>query len=635
MASLHKILGIKKDDSIIKIFNKIGYIELSIIVLCIFLALFHIYTSGTGTLSALRHRSFHVLVMTIIIFLYTSTASKSKIYKSISFIFSLVSIATLIYTFTYANEIPIHQGNPTDADMFFGTATIVIILEATRRTVGWAISIIALLFIIYTIAGPWMPGWLAHAPYSWSEIISNQFIETVGIWGTPVATMSTFIIIFLIFAGLLVESGMLKVFVEIAMRLVGRQTGGAAKATVLGSAVIGSLSGSAAADTLIVGSAMIPAMKESGYSKEDAGAIQAAAGTGAQFMPPIMGASAFIIATFLGIPYISVCKSAIIPALLFFMNLIVVAHFLAKKEKISTFSEERILAIKWINILKRIYQTFPIILIIYLLISGLSPMIAGYYAILFTLAISYIMPETAFNIRKIICGLNRGIRSAMPVTMACASAGIIVGCVMQSGLGYTLSSSLVSLSNGNIYYLLPMVLIASVMLGFGMTTVGVYIILATLVSPAMIELGVQPIAAHLFPFYFGVMSAITPPVAVAAYSVSGLTYASPWDTAIRAFKYVIPSLIIPFIFVAQPELCFIGHWKNVLIITVSTGLSLYLIAALIVGHMRVYLKLYEYGLIIITIILLLYPSLATKLLGLLMVLLIELGQKKQEKSKLQ
>ncbi len=612
------VIGIPQDQSFKEFLSKKGGKLLwTITILCVALALFHIFTSGYGTLSALRHRSLHVLVMIIIIFLSTGLSAKNKstLYFAFSMFLALLSLITLFYVFPYADEIPLHEGDPTMADMIFGTLAIFLTLEATRRTVGVALSIIALVFMVYTIAGPWMPGWLGHASFTWSEVISNQFVEAEGLWGTPVATMATFIIIFLIFAGLLVETGMLRIFVDLAIRLVGRQVGGAAKAAVIGSAIVGSLSGSAAADTLIVGSAMLPGMKKAGFPDEEAGAIQAGAGTGAQFMPPIMGAAAFIIATFLGIPYIMVCKGAIFPALLYFFSFGVVCHYLAKKLHVKKLTPEDIAAVTWKSIFERSYQLIPIILIVGLLVKGLSPMYAGFYATLSVIVISFFRKDTRFTLFRLIAALESGIRSAALVTMACAAAGIVVGSIMQSGLGYTLSSSLVTISHGSLLVLMPLVMIVSVMLGFGMTTVGVYIIVATLVSPAMIELGVEPIAAHLFPFYFGVISAITPPVAVAAYSVSGLTGASPWNTGMKALKFALASLAIPFVMVTQPELCLIGTLPSIVVTITATAIGIFFIVPAVLGYMERDLRWYERVLMVAAGIMLFFPSIPLRIAG--------------------
>jgi TRAP transporter 4TM/12TM fusion protein len=613
--------------------KKGGKLVWLITILCVVIALFHLFTSGFGTFSALRHRSLHVLGMMIIIFLSTGipARNKSKLYFGFSILLSVLSLITLLYIVPNADEIPTHEGNPTALDMIFGTLTLFLVLEATRRTVGPALAIIALIFIFFTIAGPWLPGMLGHSAFTWSEVINNQFIATEGIWGTPTATMATFIIIFLIFAGLMVECGMLKIFVDLAKRLVGRRIGGPAKSAVMGAAIVGALSGSAAADTLIVGSAMLPGMRKAGYPAVESGAILAGCGTGAQIMPPIMGAAAFIIATFLGIPYIAVCKAAIFPALLYFLAFYVVGHILAKEMNIQRLTPEEIAAVSWKSIIARLYMLIPIILIIALLVMGWSPMYAGFYAALSVVFLSFFNKSMRFSLMSLVKALEGGIRSAFSVTMACAAAGIIVGCIMQSGLGYTLSSSLVSMSGNSLIVLMILSMIVALILGFGMTTVGVYIIVATLVAPAMIKIGVVPIAAHLFPFFFGVISAITPPVAVAAYSIAGLTGASPWSTGMKSLKFAAATFIIPFVMVYQPQLCLVGTWQSNIYTILAIGLSVTFLTVAILGYMEKALKNYERVLMFIAGVMMCFPSIPLRVAALVLAGIIYVLQKKAAK----
>ena len=587
------VIGIPESKSILDFFKEKGVLASIVMLLCVIIALFHIVTSGTGTLESLQHRSTHVFAMLAIILLVSSLKKPGKRYLALNIGLVLLTFACWLYVFINSQQISLRLGSPTQLDLTIGTITILLVLEGTRRTVGPALSIIALLFLIYTGLGPWMPGILRHALFSFEEIINVQFLDMNGLWSVPVATMSTFIIIFLIMVGLLIETGMLSVFVDLAAKLVGRATGGAAKASVMASCFIGSLTGSAAADTLIVGSMMVPPMRKVGYSDKFAGGIQAAASSFAQFMPPVMGASAFIIAAFLGIPYITVCKSAAIPALMCFFSFFMIAHFVAQRDRLRVLSKEEVKAVSWGSILKRLYLLIPIGMVVVLLVRGWSPMYAGFIAVLSTIALSFTRKDTRFTLVKFCSGLERGIRSAFTVAMACAAAGLVVGAVMQSGLGFMLSASLVSISHGYLFILLPLVLVVSILLGFGMTTVGVYIIVSCLVAPAVIELGAVPLAAHLFPFYFGVISAITPPVAVAAYAVCGLTGASPWSTGVTALKLSIPCLCVPFIFVTQPGLLLMGSPIDIAFTLITTAIGVGLFAAAIAGYLIRSLKVYE------------------------------------------
>ncbi len=613
---LKSILGIPESKSIQDVFKEKGPLAVVITTLAVIIALFHIYTSYAGALEALRHRSIHLIFIMMIVFLSSSLKRKHKGYLALNIMLTLLAAVTGIYIFTQSVNIPMRLGSPILWDYVFGTLIILLVLEAARRVVGWAISIIAAFFLLYTYFGNYFPGFLKHPGYSFAEIINVQFLDMPGLWGIPLGTMSTFIIIFLIFAGLLFQTGMVEVFIDLANKFLGAATGGPAKVAIVASTLVGSISGSAAANVLITGSVSIPTMKRLGYSPTFAGAVEASCSSGGQFMPPIMGASAFIIATFLGIPYIQVCKNALLPALLWFFSFFMIVHFEAKRLGLKTLSKEEIGVISWSSIMKRLYLFIPLILLVILLVKGYSPMYAGFVVIVALLVLSFIRKETRFNLRSFFAGLESGIKSALPVTMACATAGIVVGAVMQSGLGYTLSASLVRLSGGHLYLLAPLVLVASLILGMGMTTVGAYIIVATLVAPAMIKIGVVPIAAHLFPFYFAIVSAITPPVAVAAYAASGLSGASPWSTGVTAFRLAIPALCVPFIFITQPGLIMIGSASSILLTFITTVIGIICFAGAEAGYFLRGLKIPERIILIIAALMFFWNSRLLNLIAL-------------------
>jgi len=486
------VLGIPESKGLRDVLREKGKLGIIISGLCVAVALFHIITSCIGALEALEHRSVHLTFFLMIIFLSSSLKNEKKWYLALNVLFSLLALTVGIYVYVQGSEIPARLGEPIFWDYLFGTIIILLTLEGARRVVGLPIAVLSFLFLLYAYFGPYFPGFLRHPGYSFSEIINVQFLDMVGLWGIPLGTMSTFIIIFLIFAGLLMETGMVDVFIDIANKIFGTRIGGPAKVAIVSSTLMGSISGSAAANVLVTGSVSIPTMKRLGYDSTFAGAVEAAVSSGGQFMPPIMGASAFIIASILGIAYIQVCKAAILPALLWFFSFYMMVHFEAKRLGLGRLSKEEVGDISISSILKRIYLLIPLALLVYLLVVGYSPMYAGFICVVALLVLSFIRKETRFTLSSFFSGLEKGIKSALSVSMACAAAGIIVGAVMQSGLGYMLSGSLVSLSQGKMIFILPLVLLASLILGMGMTTVGAYIIVATLVAPALIKIGVPP-----------------------------------------------------------------------------------------------------------------------------------------------
>jgi TRAP transporter 4TM/12TM fusion protein len=620
-------LGISESKSILETLKEKGILQITVTTLCVLIALFHIVTSYIGALEALRHRSVHLTFFLMITFLVSSLKRKQKGYLVLNIVFSLLALMVGAYVYIQGPEIPGRLGEPIFWDYAFGTIIIFLTLEAARRVVGLAISILTLFSLIYTYFGLYFPGFFKHPGYSFSEMINAQFLDMVGLWGIPLGTMATFIIIFLIFAGLLMQTGMVDVFIDLANKMFGTRIGGPAKVAIVSSTLMGSISGSAAANVLVTGTVSIPTMKKLGYSPTFAGAVEASVSSGGQFMPPIMGASAFIIASILGIAYIEVCKAAILPALLWFFSFYVMVHFEAKRLGLARLSREDLGDISVASILKRLYLFIPLLLLVFLLIVGYSPMYAGFICVITLLGLSFIRKETRFNLSTFCAGLESGIKSALPVSMACAAAGILVGAVMQSGLGYMLSGSLVSIAHGQMILILPLVLFASLILGMGMTTVGAYIIVATLVSPALVDMGVVPIAAHFFPFYFAIISAITPPVAVAAYAASGISGADPFRTGVTAFKLALPALCVPFVFVTQPGLLIIGGVIPVLFTFGKTLVGIICFSSGVTGYQLRRLAVFERIFLIISALMLFYNKLWINMAGLCLLCIILLMQK--------
>ncbi|MGE5485150.1 MAG: TRAP transporter permease [Ignavibacteriales bacterium] len=563
--------------------GKAGLMGTIVTALCAFTALFHIVTSYVGALDMMRHRSLHLTLMMTACFLVAATKEKGS-RKGINIVLAAVTMVCGLYVFNEGVNMPLRAGSPTAVDMVIGALFLALAIEATRRTAGTAMAIIALFFIFYTRFGEIFPGFLRHAPYSFKQIINDQFIEMSGLWGVPLGMAATFIIIFVIFGDLMNEAGITEVFMELANKLMGQTIGATAKIATMISVLVGSITGSAAASVMVTGAMTITGMRKTGYSPTFIAAVQAIGGTGGQIMPPIMGSAAFVIAAFLGIPYIAVCKAALLPALLFYFCLFMVVHYETKRVGIKALSREEVSEISWLQILKKAYLFVPLIILTYLLFMGYSPMYAGFIGVVLLLIAGRIRKGSKFTPAMVFAALERSVVSAIPVTMSCAAAGIIVGCIMQSGLGYTLSASLVRISGGRPYMLAFLVMVACMILGMGMTTVGAYIIVASLVAPALTQIGIKPIAAHLFPFFYAILSAITPPVAVAVYAAAGLTQTNPWKVGLLSVYFSIPIFIIPFVFFSQPELLMIGNLPSILVTTGSCVLGIMAFAAGVTGY---------------------------------------------------
>lgn len=574
----------------IKANNNKHTLSVIVIAFCTITALFHIYTSYAGALDMIRHRSLHLTLIMIVCFLNSARKRATNGMIALDIALALATFACGLYVFIDGPEMPLRSGEPSTNDLIVGAIFILLTLEATRRSTGTAMAVICVFFLFYTMFGQFFPGFLKHAPYSFEKIINEQFIEMSGLWGVALGMSATFIIVFIIFGEFLNEAGITKTFMDLGSKLMGKTVGASAKVATIMSVLVGSITGSAAASVMVTGAMTIPGMKKTGYSNNFIAAVQAIGGTGGQVMPPVMGSAAFIIAAFLGVPYIQVCKAALFPALLFYFCLFAVVHFKTQALGLKTMTDTELESITWSSLLKQSYLFLPLIVLTYMLVIGSSPMYAGFIGVVTLLVVSCFRKENRFTLTKLLNAFEKGIIGAIPVTMSCAAAGIIVGCIMQSGLGYTISASLVRISGGQPYPLAILVLIACLILGMGMTTVGAYIIVASLVAPALIKTGIAPIAAHMFPFYLAILSAITPPVAVAAYAAAGLTQTNPWNVGLEAFYYSIPIFCIPFIFFSQPELLLQGDLLMIAIVVASSFLGALIASAGLVGFYKVKLS---------------------------------------------
>ena len=600
------VLGIPPSKSLVEVLRQKRPLSLIITLLAVILGLYHMYTSLTGCPPEQLHRGIHLFGILIIAFLSSSLKREGRGYLTVNIILACLAGGVLSFILYDYENIPFRESEGTTFDIILGGITVVLVMEAVRRIVGWGMTGLIVFFLVYTFYGEYFPGQLRHAGYSLREMLDLQFLSLNGLWSIPIGVMSTYIIIFLIFAGFLMKSGAIDWFMDIATKAFGKTLGGPAKAAIIASTMFGSVSGAAAANVLVTGSVSIPLMKRLGYKPSFAGAVEASVSSGGQFMPPVMGASAFIIAAVLEIPYINVCLHAAIPALLWFFSFFMVIHFEAKRLGLNPIPEEEIPSLG--KVLRNLHFIIPVAALVYYLIKGRSPMLGGFIAVALLIALTFIRKETRLNVNTFIASLEYGIRAALPVAAACAGAGVIIGCVMQTGIGFYLSAALVNISGGHLFVLLILVLVASLILGMGMVTVGAYVIVSILVSPALIEMGVTPIASHFFPFYFAIISAITPPVAVASYAAAGLAQSSPWETGWMGMRLAIPALLIPFIFVTQPPILFIGSPFAILATAATSIIGLTCLAAVIIGCMiekltisdRIFLTLAAFTLVLPT-----------------------------------
>ncbi len=529
----------------------VGFIAISF-------SIFQVYTASFGLLPTQIQRAVHlgfVLLLAYLLYPAARSMSRNRIHLPDIFL-GLAGVFVTGYIVYNFDALVDRAGAYLPADIVVGIAAIILVLEACRRVVGVPILIIACTFIAYSYLGPWMPGFLNHRGYSLERIVTHLYFTTEGIMGIPLGVSATFIFLFILFGAFLEKTGIGRFFIDISNAVAGFAAGGPAKVAVLTSALEGTVSGSSVSNTVGSGSFTIPMMKNLGYKPEFAAAVEAAASTGGQIMPPIMGAAAFLMAEALGMPYLEVAKAAIIPALLFFSGIWIMIHLEAKKIGLKGIPKDQLPGI--FAVLKdRGHLIIPLIAIIWFLVEGSTPIRAALMGIVFSIIASLLRKNTRMSFKDFVDALEMAGRNILGVAIACATAGIIIGVVTLTGLGLKMATGLLSLAGGNMLMTMVFTMVASLVLGMGVPTTANYLITSTITAPAVIQLGVPALAAHMFAFYFGIIADITPPVALAAYAGSAIAKSNPFKTGVQATKIAIAAFLIPYIFVFNPQLLLI------------------------------------------------------------------------------
>jgi len=611
-----------------------GPLGLGVTIIAIGASLYHLFYAYFHPFFALDHRAIHWGFMSSLIFLLYPLSKRISPRQRPSLFdvaFWVISAGICIWIFIYSHEIMNRAGKFLDVDVLMGSVLILLVLEAARRSTGWPVPLVAIVFLLYSFLGPYLPEFLIHKGYSIKRVTTYLALSTDGVFGVPLGVSANFIFLFILYGAILQRSGAGKFFTDLAYSITGGTRGGPAKAAVVSSCFFGMISGSSVANTVTTGSFTIPLMKKTGYPPHFAGAVEASASTMGQIMPPVMGAAAFLIAEFLGIPYIKVCIAAAIPAALSFFAIFMQVHFKAVMMGIKGIPRADLPSLKE-TLLNGWHHLISIFLLVYFLSLNFSPERAVFWAILATIACSYIRKHTRMSLRNIFEALKEGAIGSTEVAAACAAAGIIIGSITMTGLGLKFSSLIADLSGGNLLLALPFTMIACLALGMGVPTTAQYIIIAALVAPALIKLGVVAIAAHLFIFYFGTRADITPPVALAAYAGAGIAGSNPMKTGVTAFQLGIAGYIVPFMFIYGPELLAIGPVHKVIFATLTATFGVYCLAAGVQNCLFIQTKIYERLLLLITSFLLIKPGLMTDLAGILLFGIVYLSQKFRQKN---
>lgn len=593
-------------------------------------SLFQLYTAIFGQYTAYIQRSIHLGFALSLVFILFPASKKIRVKRDrvpfYDIILALLSVGVGLYWPLYINELVFRLGRVTDLDIIVGVLAILLTLEAARRAVGLPITIISSSFLIYAFFGPHFPGFLAHRGQDLKSVVQLMFYTTDGILGTPISVSATFIFVFLLFGAFLVKTGVGNYFNDLAVVLAGKLIGGPAKVAIFSSALQGTISGSSVANVVTSGSYTIPMMKKLGYKKEFAGGVEAAASTGGQLMPPIMGAAAFLMVEFIGgITYWQIAKAAAIPALLYFTGIWIMTHFEAKRVGLKGMTEDQMPDRK--KVLKKIYLLSPILGIIIFLLIGIPTMQAALYGIVLTIIVSSFDKSTRLGFKDMIEALVDGARTALAVAVATACAGIIVGVVVKTGLGLSLATGLVSASGGNILLTLFFTMLASIVLGMGSPTTANYVITSTIAAPAIITLLmldtpgaavplVVALSAHLFVFFFGIVADITPPVALAAFAASGVSGGDPIKTGFVAAKLAIAAFIIPYMFVFNPAMLMMGaSIPEIIWVVLTAFVGMIAIGAGLIGFWYRKCNWIERLFAVATGLLLIFPETITDIVG--------------------
>ncbi|MDY0404917.1 TRAP transporter permease [Virgibacillus sp. 179-BFC.A HS] len=556
-------------------------------LLCVGLALFHLVTSFTGPLVTLKHRALHTgVILALAFLLYPSRKNAPQQRASvIDLLLAVLSIATIAYIFIDYLGIVQRAGLPNLSDFIFSMLIVILVLEGGRRVVGNGLTILSSLFLLYAYLGPYLPEMIAHRGYSIEDIATYMYLTTEGIYGTAIGVSATYIFLFVLFGAFLNRSGMGQLFNDAALAISGHTSGGPAKVSVISSGMLGSINGSAIANVVTTGSFTIPLMKRTGYSKNFAGAVEAAASVGGQILPPVMGATAFIMAETLGMPYKDIALAAILPGILYYMGVITVVHFRAKKRGLKGLSRKELPNMKQV-LRERGHLIIPLIILIYMLFGGFTPIYAAAWAIISTVIVATFRKTTRLHFKNIVQALEEGCRSALGVAMACAMVGLIVGVATLTGFGLKMTTAILVLGQDTLILTLFFTMLASIILGMGLPSIPTYIITSSMAAPALVQFGVEPFVSHMFVFYFGILANLTPPVALAAFAGAGISGGDPNKTGFISLKLAAAGILVPYIFVYSPELLMQGtNAGSIIWIAITAALGIIALGAGLEGYL--------------------------------------------------
>ncbi len=570
--------------------------KLLVTVLTVGLACFHLYTSFFGLLPAMQQRSFHIGFVMFLIFLLYPMKKSSPVDRpsSMDWLLAGASIICTFYIFLNYNEIAMRAGMHENYEIWLGGLMLILVFEAARRVLGYSLPVFCSLFLLFAYYGRSLPGPLRHFGLSVPRILEELYLTSDGIFGLVAGVSATYIFLFILFGAFLQSTKTSDFFNEFAMALTGHMKGGPAKIAVLSSALMGTISGSTSANVATTGSFTIPLMKKIGYKSHFAGAVEAAASTGGQIMPPVMGASAFIIADTLGISYLQVLLVAIVPAILYFWGIWWSLSFEADRLNLEGLNREQLPRL-WEVVRTKGYRAIPLFGIVYFLVRGYNPLYAGCWGIILAFVLSFVKKESRLDVKGFIHTLEDGSKSALSVAIACTVVGVVIGMMGATGIALRVGDAVLSLTGGALLPTLIVTMIIALMMGMGMPTTASYVMASAVATPALIALGCKALDVHLFVLYFAVLSSITPPVCVGAYTAAGIAGSNPNQTGFTAIKLALAGFIIPFVFIYSPELLLtnVTSWPRFAFALVSALLGVVGLAITTEGYFRRPLRIWE------------------------------------------
>jgi TRAP transporter 4TM/12TM fusion protein len=633
----------KKYDTEVSFRDLHGPTAIFVSAMLVALSAFHYYTAGFGILTEHWHKSIHLAAVLGLIFIMFPT--KHEFGPRIGNVpltdwaLAAAVAASCFYLPIVFDELTFRIGMPNLPDMIMGTIMIVLVLETTRRAMGWVLPAIVIVFILYGLFGNHLSGVLAHPGSSWEAFLSHVYLTQEGIFGIPVKVVATFVFHFVLFGVLATRMGLGQFFIDIASIIAGKYPGGPAKVAVVSSAMFGSISGSSIANTVTTGSLTIPAMKRVGYKPHFAGAVEAAASAGGQITPPIMGAAAFVMIEFLEIPLTTLLIAAAVPAAMHFWGVFVQVHFEAKRLGLRGMDPNEIPRL-WPTIRNGWPTVIPLVLLVYVIMQGYTPYLAAFAGISACIVVGFLNPRNRMTLKDLWDAFDMGARYALAVGAAAAAVGIVVGVVTLTGAGFRISfivtqaavqtaelfrpivellpASIGSMQGLTLFITLVFIALICIAMGAGIPTTALYIVLAAIAAPAVQQLGVPPLAAHLFILYYGILADLTPPVCVAAYAAAGIAGSNPFRTGLTAFRLGMAKATVPFVFAYAPVMLIMVPdftWSAFLFTTATCAIGVLLLGIGMTGYAFTHMGLASQGVLVLASLLMISPSVVMTVAG--------------------